>query len=410
MKLTKAVLLGIIILGLGLVFFWRFSPLDTVSKAEGNDEKVPERKIETTYLKSFEVLDGSTYGKIMATASVSPAISQAIFNAAKNIYDLTNVRLGRTIDLIYDKTTDELEALVYQIDSEEKLFVIKSSLENNTTTSEIWVAEKRAIPYEVKIKTVEGVIESSMWQSGLDQGIDERAIIAFADVFQWAVDFAWQVRKGDSYKFIYEERYLNNEYMMPGKILAGKFNNEGNNFFGFYYQDGDSYGYYDQEANSLQKIFLKAPLSFKYITSGFTTGLRYISAFNISTGHRAIDYAAALGTPVRAVGDGSVTLAGWDGSYGNKVSIRHNATYSTNYAHLSRIAVKRGQKVTQGQIIGYVGSTGLSTGPHLHYEMVKNGVKINPLTEELPSGEAISEENKQDFFDHIKYWQQQLDS
>lgn len=407
--MVKLVLLGIIISGLGLVLFWRLSPLETAFNSDDIKEDVLEAEVETVYLRSFEVFEGSTYGKLMATASVSPAISQAIFDAAKAIYDLTNVRLGRTIDLVYDKATDELQMLVYQIDSEEKLFVTKSYPENNTTTLEIWTAERKEIPYEIRIKTAEGKIESSMWQSGLDQGIDERAIIAFADVFQWAIDFAWQVRKGDSYKFIYEDRYLDNEYVMPGKILSGKFNNEGRIFFGFYYQDGDNHGYYDQEANSLQKIFLKAPLSFKYITSGFTTGLRYISAFNISTGHRAIDYAAALGTPVRAVGDGSVTLAGWDGSYGNKVSIRHNATYSTNYAHLSRIAVKRGQKVAQGQIIGYVGSTGLSTGPHLHYEMVKNGVKINPLTEELPSGEAISEENKQDFFDHIKYWQSQLD-
>ncbi|NUM25480.1 MAG: peptidoglycan DD-metalloendopeptidase family protein [Candidatus Buchananbacteria bacterium] len=407
MKLVKNILLFAAILGLVSFFVWQSGRLKTAEPAP-EDSTVVNPKAETTYVKNIEVTEGSTFGKLMETASVSPLISQAIFDAAQNVYDLTNIRLGRVINLVYDKQTDEFKQLIYQIDSEEELFVTREQNSQATTTVNVWAAERKMIPYEIKIKTVEGTIDSSMWESALSQGIDERAIIAFADVFQWTVDFAWQVRSGDKYKFIYEERYLKGEYIMPGKILAGKFTNEGKDLFAFYYAKDQIEGYYDQDANSTQKIFLKAPLSFKYITSGFTTGSRYISAFNISTGHRAIDYAAAAGTPVRAVGDGTVSLAGWDGSYGNKVSIRHNGTYSTNYAHLSRIAVKRGQKVTQGQIIGYVGSTGLSTGPHLHYEMVKNGTKINPLLEELPSGEAIKEESRQDYFETIKSWQEQL--
>jgi murein DD-endopeptidase MepM/ murein hydrolase activator NlpD len=150
-------------------------------------------------------------------------------------------------------------------------------------------------------------------------------------------------------------------------------------------------------------MFLKAPVEFKYISSGFTTGLRYIEAFNVSTGHRAIDYAAETGTPIRAVGDGTITFAGWDSrGYGNMVSIRHNSTYSTNYAHQSKMAVKNGQKVKQGDIIGYVGSTGFSTGPHLHYEMLKNGAKINPLQEILPPGQPIKEENRERFFGEVE--------
>ena len=157
-------------------------------------------------------------------------------------------------------------------------------------------------------------------------------------------------------------------------------------------------------------MFLKAPVAYKYITSGFTTGARYIQAFNISTGHRAIDYAAAAGTPIRAVGDGTVVFAGWSKQgYGYLTTIRHNGTYNTNYAHQSKIAAKVGQKISQGQTIGYVGSTGLSTGPHLHYEMVKNGVKVNPLREILPPGKPITEANKPDFFAAIKQYQAPLD-
>ncbi|MCF7795148.1 M23 family metallopeptidase [Patescibacteria group bacterium] len=155
-------------------------------------------------------------------------------------------------------------------------------------------------------------------------------------------------------------------------------------------------------------MFLKAPVAFKYISSGFTTGLRYVEAFNVSTGHRAIDYAATTGTPIRAVGDGTVVLSRYNGGYGNMISIRHNGTYTTNYAHLSKYAVSYGNRVKQGQVIGYVGSTGFSTGPHLHYEMVKNGVKINPLREVLPPGEPIKEENRDRFYSEISKWQEML--
>lgn len=408
MKFIKFIVL-IVVVGLMLAFFMWYRP-NSNNNQEIKDQK-PEEKVKTTYTKSFEVTEGSTFGNLMDQASTSSATSQAIFAASKDIYDLTNVRLGRTIDLVYDKETNELQQLIYQIDSEEKLYVTLQDATTTATSSEkFWLAEKRLIPYEIKIKTVEGQIETSMWESGLALGIDERAIIAFADVFQWSVDFAWQVRTGDKYKFIYEERYLDSEYVMPGKILAGKFTNEGKDLYAFYYQESEEkVGYFDQDGNSVQKVFLKTPLAFKYISSGFTTGSRYIEAFNISTGHRAIDYAASAGTPIRTVGDGTVVFAGWNGAYGRMVKIRHNSTYQTNYGHMSKIAVRVGQQVSQGQTIGYVGSTGLSTGPHLHYEMVKYGSKINPLREEFPSTEGIKTENKDAYLAAIKDLKESLD-
>jgi len=408
MRFIKFIVLAVAV-GAILAFFIWYQP-SLVENQKKVDQK-PEEKIETTYTKSFEVTEGSTFGILMDQASTSPEISQAIFDASRDVYDLTNVRLGRTIDLVYDKETNELQQLIYQIDSEEKLYV---TLQDATTTAtsleEFWLAEKKLIPYEIKIKTVEGTIETSMWESGLALGIDERAIIAFADVFQWSVDFAWQVRVGDKYKFIYEERYLDGEYVMPGKVLAGKFINEDEGLYAFHYKESDGReGYFDQDGNSVQKAFLKAPLAFKYISSGFTTGSRYIEAFNISTGHRAVDYAASYGTPIRSVGDGTVVFAGWNGAYGRMVKVRHSSTYQTNYGHMSKIAVSVGQQVTQGQTIGYVGSTGLSTGPHLHYEMVKNGTKINPLREEFPSTEGIKAENKDAYLAAIKDRKDQVD-
>jgi murein DD-endopeptidase MepM/ murein hydrolase activator NlpD len=386
--------------------------------------KMPEK---TDRLVELDINDGDTYGKLMDKAEVDFFMATAIYDAAELVYDLAKIRAGRKIVLIYDKDTEELKELSYQLDSEDELHVKKKkattteeisaiNTESNeeflgTEESEGWVAEIIPIPYTVRIKTTEGKVETSMYQAALDNDIDIRAIIELANAFQWSIDFALDPRVGDTFKFIYEERYLDGEYVMPGQIFAGRYINNGKSYEVYYFEESeDNKGFFDTEGNSVQKLFLKAPVAFKYISSGFTTGLRYIQAFNISTGHRAIDYAAPYGTPVRSVGDGTVTFVGWDNGYGQKISIHHNATYSTNYAHLSKYAVKRGQKIKQGDVIGYVGSTGLSTGPHLHYEMVKHGTKINPLKEVLPPGEPIKEENRERYFNEIKKWQEMLEN
>lgn len=392
------ILLLLVLAGAGF-FIWQIransNGLNDKSAGQNSEPESP------FLIQKIEITDGSTYGQLMTQAAINAATSTAIFNAAQEIYDLSKIRAGRTLDLVYEKKTGALHQLIYQIDTEKELFV--------TQNDEGWQAEIIPIPYKIKIVTEGGQIESSMYAAALAAGIDERAIIDLANVFQWSVDFAMDVRQGDTFKFIYEKRYREGAYVMPGRIFAGAYHNAGKNHYAFYFEESeDNKGYFDENGNSVQKLFLRAPLEYKYISSGFTTGLRYIQAFNISTGHRAIDYAAAAGTPVRSVGDGTITYAGWNGAYGNFITIRHNATYSTNYAHLSRFAVRRGQRVTQGQIIGYVGSTGLSTGPHLHYEMVKHGVKINPLTEVLPPGQAIKEENKPEFFRQIKDWAEEL--
>lgn len=456
-------LLFIIVVIMATFFIWQIiNKLNTVTE-EG---VVNENIIEDTEV-IVEIKPNNTYGVLMAEQGVASTVANAIFEAASMVYDLSKVRVGRELVLIYDAKTNELKQFRYQIDTEEELFVTKvltpqpplsggqeSGQDNSSDKRDIgdlvfeeeiseineWQAERKNIPYEVRVKTSEGTIESSLYESAIAQGVDERAVVELANIFQWSIDFAYQVQAGDAYKFIYEERFLDGEYIMPGRILAGKFINEDKPYYAFYFdstplnpplsggqesgQDslpnkGEAGGladngkneaaYYDENGNSVQKIFLKAPVAYKYISSGFTTGLRYIQAFNISTGHRAIDYAATYGTPIRSVGDGTVVYAGWKGSYGNFVSVRHNSTYTTNYAHMSKIAVKYGQQVKQNETIGYVGSTGLSTGPHVHYEMVKNGVKINPLREILPPGEPIVEENMARFNQEIGEYKKQLD-
>lgn len=391
---------------------------------EEKENIIPEKK---DRVEKIEIKEGSTFGALMEEAGVPGHIYMDIYDSSVLVYDLVKIRLGRFVELVYDKDTDELKELKYKIDTEDELHVRSSKyfeeeadlIVSNTNSEaspseeqigEFWIAEIAPIPYEVKVVEREGIVETSVYMAAINNGIDERAIIDLANAFQWSIDFAMDPRVGDTFKMLYEERYLSGEYVMPGRILAGIYINDGVEFDVFYFEESeDNKGYFDKDGNSVQKMFLKAPVEFRYISSGYTTGNRVVMEVGLYGPHRAIDYAAAIGTPIRAVGDGTVTSAGWNsGGYGYLTKIRHNGTYSTNYAHQSKIAVRVGQKVKQGDIIGYVGSTGYSTGPHLHYEMVKNGTKIDPLREVLPPGKPILDENKDRFFEILNYYKEQL--
>ncbi|MFW0837917.1 MAG: peptidoglycan DD-metalloendopeptidase family protein [Candidatus Komeilibacteria bacterium] len=346
---------------------------------------------------------GDAYGKLMAEAGWSVVDYQGIYNAAHDIYDLANVRAGKELELTIRKEDNVLLALVYKIDSEDELVVERQETEDG---ADAWQANKQPIPYDIKIKHADGTVTSSMYQAAQENDIDERAIIALANAFQWSIDFAMDPRVGDTFQLVYEERYLDGKYIMPGKVLAGQYINDGTTFEVYYFEEDDSnIGYFDADGNSVQKMFLKAPVEFKYISSGYTTGTRVVMEVGLVGPHRAIDYAATYGSPIRAVGDGVITSAGWSGCYGNLTAIRHNATYTTRYAHQSKIIVKVGQRVKQGEVIGYVGSTGCSTGPHVHFEMIKNGVKIDSLQEVLPPGKPIKDEHKERFFQTIVPYQ-----
>ncbi len=359
---------------------------------------------------TIDIESGMTFSAVTEQAGLNSLLMTELVAAAEPVYDLARIKVGKPMRFTFDHADDQLKEVMYQIDSESELYIVKNA-------EGIWQAAVKDIDYKVKVKTVEGKIDTSLYESALAQNIDERAVIELADVFAWSIDFAMGIRQGDTYKFIYEERYRNGEYVMPGKIIAAKFVNDGKVVEGYYFSEGENSdgelveGYYHPDGASVMKMFLKNPVNFKYISSGYTTGRRYVSAFNVSTGHRAIDYAAAVGTPIRAVGDGTVISAGWNNQgYGNLTSIRHNSIYSTNYAHQSKIYVKVGQKVKQGDIIGAVGSTGFSTGPHLHFEMVKSGTKVNPLTVDLPADKAVSADKMEEFKQSIKSWQEQLNN
>ena len=216
-----------------------------------------------------------------------------------------------------------------------------------------------------------------------------------ADIFAWDIDFILDIRSGDSFQALVEKRFRDGKQAGYGRILAAEFNNRGESFKAFYYKDGDRRAsYYDENGESVRKLFLKAPLSFSRISSGFTMR-RYHPISKTWKAHPAIDYAAPTGTPIKAVGDGKIVRIAKDRNNGRHIKIRHNGTYQTLYLHMSRFArgMKKGKRVAQGQVIGYVGSSGLATGPHLCFRMYKHGSPVNPSRVKAKSAKPVSDKN-----------------
>ncbi len=394
------------------VFFYN-KPDTKAFPEENKGTNTVEKRIEEKNRlvnKKIEVEAGKVYCELMEEAGVAYSEAIEIYEESKDKYDLSQIRAGRFLDLYFDKD-NILQKLKYKINSEEELIVEKNKQTDTSTSSPKWNIDVEKIPYEVRETLDNGTIETSMYEAAINNGLDDETIIKLADAFQWTIDFGMETQKGDSFKIFYEKRYLNGEYVMPGEILAAQYTSGDKKYEIYYYEESEeNQSYFNEKGESAQKIFLKAPVSYKYISSGYTQGPRYLAKFKMFTStHMAIDYAADFGAPIRSVGDGIVTSAGWNSSgYGNLTTIRHNSTYTTRYAHQSKIIVSPGQKVEQGQTIGYIGSTGLSTGPHLHFEMIKNGSKINPLKEELPASKSISEENMENFLNLIKPLQEKL--
>ena len=365
------------------------------SRAEDLDQVVvSETKIpvfvpdkDTRYLK---VPESTTFGELMTEQGVAPSVSAAIYEAAIDIYDFSVVKPGRRLDLKY--LDQNLVKLVYDIDDWKQVVV--------ELQADKWVALKQDINYVIEKKLASGTVVSSLYEAALSVGLDEGLVIELAEAFGSTIDFSMEVQSGDTFRVLYEGRSRDGEVAKPGRVLAAEFVNGGKTYQLYLWTNKDGKdGYYDEEGRASLKRFLRAPVAFRYISSGYTNNARYVGGQyqRFTANHLAIDYAATHGTPIRAVGDGRVSFAGWKNGYGNVVTIRHDSTYSTTYGHMSKISVKAGQSVSQSETIGNVGSTGFSTGPHVHFEMIKNGVKINPLQEVQPPSAPLAQEEIEAF-------------
>lgn len=322
------------------------------------------------------------FGKLNANDVAS------LLSAAENIFDFTNLKINKKIDFHSSKETQKLEKIVYYPTSER---MVVASFDG-----EDFEVIKEDIPYIVEEKTTTVAIDEYLYKDALDEGLTAATIVEIADIFSFDVDFTTEIRQGDELKLVYEKRTLDNEEAPDGKVLAAKFTNDGKSHFAYYFKDNDSH--YDEDGNELVRQFLRAPLSYRKITSGYT-GARLHPITKKVTAHYQIDYAAPVGTPVVATARGTITSAGWAGGWGNMIRMSHDNGYTTHYGHLSGYGtgVKTGASISQGQVIGFVGSTGWSTGPHLDYGMKLNNQPINPLSLQLPKGEPLKGEPLEKF-------------
>jgi murein DD-endopeptidase MepM/ murein hydrolase activator NlpD len=263
-----------------------------------------------------------------------------------------------------------------------------------TATDAGFSAETELREVQIKENTAIGQIESSLFEAGLLAGLSDELIMELAYIFGWDIDFALDLRQGDSFKLVYQEHFIDGKKFEDGEILAAEFTNKGKTFRAIRFTDdkGDSH-YFSPNGDSMRKAFNRSPVHFSRISSRFNPN-RLHPVLKTSRPHRGVDYAAATGTPIMATGDGKVSFLGTKGGYGRTVILSHGGKYTTLYAHMSRYkkGLKSGHRVKQGQIIGYIGSSGLATGPHLHYEFRVNGVHRNPLTVALPHAKPLANE------------------
>lgn len=332
-----------------------------------------------------------------------------VYNVAQtgdSIKPLLSLKPGQVLRFGLSQQDDQtsLSTLQLQLSPIETLQLIatEEGFETETLTRDVDSRQQQA----------SGQIESSLFEAGLKAGLSDKLIMELAHIFGWDIDFALDLRQGDSFKVIFEESYLDGEKFEDGDILAAEFTNRGTTFraIRFTNAEGDSH-FYTPNGDSMRKTFTRTPVHFSRISSRFNPNRKH-PVLKTSRPHRGVDYAAATGTPILATGDGKVDFVGTKGGYGRTVILSHGGKYTTLYAHMSRYkkGLKHGQRVKQGQTIGYIGSSGLATGPHLHYEFRVNGVHHNPLTVALPKAEPLSAKYMASFKQQAQPLIAQLDS
>jgi len=322
----------------------------------------------------FKVKGNDSFYTILDRMDVPAEQIVRMARIAGSVYNLGKVKVGDKLSVT--SIDGEIERIEYRFSDIEGM-----RLERDLQASDGYTAELFQMPFTVEQRLVHGVIDSSLYEAGRRAGATPGIIMELTDIFAWDVDFSTDIRKGDTFSVLYEIATVEGKAIDAGKVLAAEVVNNGRKHAAIYFNEsGGGSGYYNLEGRSLRRTLLRSPLRYRRISSYFSKR-RYHPITKRYRPHHGIDYAAPTGTPIETSGDGRVSFAGWKRGYGNYIVIKHNSIYTTAYGHLSRIkkGIRKGRKVKQGQVIGYVGSTGLSTGPHLHYEVKQRGRHVNPL-------------------------------
>ena len=347
---------------------------------------------------NYEIKKGDTIQKILKKYNVKNFDIETVISQFRKYSNPNQLLVGNKIDIIIEKkpSEDKNSLVKFSIPVTKSITIAIARNEENKIVS------KKIITKLYKKKTLsENVIKKNLYSSAIESNINPDTIIEFARIFGFEIDFQRDIRKNDYFKILYEKYFdENGEFVKSGSILYAHMSVNGREISLYKFGDDKDYGYFDTNAKSVEKALMKTPINGARLSSSF--GVRKHPILGYNKMHQGTDFAAPMGTPIMASGSGVVTRAKWCGGGGNCVKIKHNSTYETVYAHMSKFAkgIKAGKKIRQGQIIGYVGSTGMSTGPHLHYEVIVNGKKVNSQKLNLPSGKVLKNEERREFEIH----------
>ncbi len=352
-------------------------------------------------LQTVTVKTGDSLALIFSRLGLSPRSLYNIMSIGKEVSRLKKLRPGQILNFHINE--NELNKLEYEVNLTNSLLITKQDGK--------FQAELIHEELEPLVKHAKAVINDSLFLSGKRAGLSDKLIMQLVSIYGWDIDFALDIREGDSFTLIYEEQYKDGVKVADGPIIAAEFINRGTPLRALRYTHEDGrHDYYAENGDAMRKAFLRTPVELARISSRFNLKRKH-PILNRIRAHKGVDYAASTGTPIKATGDGTVALAGKKGGYGRTIVLKHGGKYSTLYAHLHKYArgVRTGKRVKQGQVIGYVGKSGLATGPHLHYEFRVNGVHRNPLTVKLPKVESINKKALPEFLQTINPMIAELD-
>ena len=362
-------------------YTWVHPQLTTEAQNQGAVE-LPMIPLEEAY--PHIIAPRTTLFSSLRELDIPAATIQKIVDATMPIHNLAKLKPGIRFQIFNEnENNQELVGIQFRFSAIEFIDIRK--------INGIWSAERITEKVDLKIVTYAGIVRTSLWESAQKAKMDPNLISELADIFGWEVDFSREVRLNDRWRLTVEQKMVKGEAIGWGAILAAEYENEGVPYHAVLFRlNGEEMGYFTPEGKSLRKMFLKSPIRYGRITSGFATK-RFHPILMTNRAHLGVDYGAPIGTPVRAVGDGTVTFANWSGGGGRVLKLRHNSTYQTAYKHLNAFAkgIRPGAKVQQGQVIAYVGNTGLSTGPHLHFEFYQGGRFVDPLGKKFPSADPV---------------------
>jgi len=381
----------VIMLGIAALLY--FKPYETEPEiiAEADTTAIPEPKFEYGLpADSFQIHkgyipEGANLTSLLQPLGIAPEIIQKIASGPDSVFNVRRIKAGNTYAVLYSKELSHKPCyFIYELNVTDYVLAdIRDTVVMERGRKEIKLLNRK----------IAGVINTSLWNAMTDQAISPQLALDLSDVFAWTIDF-FGLEKGDSFKIIFSEMYVDTTFAGFGKIDAAWMKNAGKEYYAIPFIQNEIENYYEITGQNLKRAFLKAPLSFSRISSKFSNS-RYHPVLKYYRPHHGVDYSAPKGTPVYTIGDGTVIYCGWSGGGGKTIKVRHNSVYTTSYMHLSGYAkgISEGKKIKQGELIGYVGSTGLSTGPHLDFRVYKNGSAVNPLTIEAPPCDPVRKED-----------------